>query len=38
MNRHKTQTIDTTGVGKEKETKDYRELGWISELQASQDR
>lgn len=31
-NRHETHTVDTTVVGKEKETKDYRELGRTTEL------
>lgn len=29
-NRHNIHTVDTTGVGKEKETKDSRELGQTS--------
>lgn len=28
--RHNIHTVDTTGVGKEKETKDYREVGRTS--------
>lgn len=29
-NRHNIHTVDTTGVGEEKETKDSRELGQTS--------